>query len=253
MKLKLRNIFLLVVLVLFFQACSLNQDTFKSVAKTNSAIAISEYKNEVLKTLVTYKKKLDLRNPYSFNKNIQKDIYQQINAKQDYINIIQKDKKLKTSDEYLYHAFSKESIQNRNDFLILGIYKLIYKAYSLDKVHTFSAMEHNKYEILKLYKYLQVIRWKIRTQKDLNNEYLFITWQNNWQLELMKKDNSDLNIIKDLKYIKSKKETIYSPSNFSFETLISQMLTNIEHSLRKINIEPYEMSISALKSFVFII
>jgi len=153
----------------------------------------------------------------------------------------------------LHYAFSKESVNNRNDFLILGLYKLIYNAYNLKEEHQFAAVQYNKADMLELYKYLQIIRWKVKTSKDSNDRYLFVTWQNNWQLELEKRKYSDLNKINELKYIKENKETIYDPSNFSFEILTEQMLVNIRHTLVKINVEPYEMSLSALKSFVFII
>jgi hypothetical protein len=243
----------IIFLVLFFNGCSFSQESIKSIAQTNSAIEIIKYKNEITSSLLEYKKKLDLRNPNSYNKTLSKDIKYQIQTNQNYINILQDDKKLKNYDEYLHYAFSDEKIQNRNDFLIIGLYKLIYKAYSLDDNHKFTALEHNKYELSKLYKYLQILRWKIRTQKDLNGNYLFNTWQNNWQLELLSKDRKDLNIIKDLEYIKEKKETIFSHSNFSFEVLLSRILLNVEYTLRKINIEPYAMSTSAVKSFIFIL
>lgn len=253
MKLKLFHYILLLVLVFTFQACSVNKDTLQSVAQTDSASQIVEFKNETLDLLVKYKKKLDIRNPNSFNRALAKNVYFQINTNQNYINIIQNKVKLKTSQEYLHYAFSKDEVKNRNDFLIIGLYKLIYNAYNLKEEHHFTSLQYNKSEMLKLYQYLQVIRWKIRTSKDNKNQYLFNTWQNNWQLELMKKDDSNLNIIKDLKYIKSKKESIYDSSNFSFENIISEILVNIKHTLKEINVEPYDMSISAIKSFVFII
>jgi hypothetical protein len=241
------------LLVLFFNGCSFNKDSIKSIAQTNSAIEIIKYKNEITSSLLEYKKKLDLRNPNSYNKLLAKNIAYQVESNQNYINILQDGKKLKTYDEYLHYAFSNERIENRNDFLIIGLYKLIYKAYGLEDTHKFTALEHNKYELSKLYKYLQVLRWKIRTQKDMNGNYLFNTWQNNWQLELLSKDTSDLNIIKELAYIKENKETIFTHSNFSFELLFSRILLNVEYTLRKINIEPYAMSTSAIRSFIFIL
>lgn len=253
MNLKLVNVFAIVVLVLFFEGCSFSKDNIKSVVQTNSAVEIVKYKNEIVSTLIEYKKKLDVRNPYSYNKILSKDIIKQIEENQDYINIIQDKKKLKTYDEYLHYALLDKDIANRNDFLIIGLYKLIYKAYSLQDKHKFTALEHNKFELLKLYEYMQVLRWKIRTQKDVNGNYLFNTWQNNWQLEFLHKDKNDLNIIKDLQYIKSNKETILSPSNFSFEILFSKMILNVEYTLKKINIEPYSMSASAIRSFIFIL
>ena len=248
-----RFIFSLLLISLFFQGCSFNKSSLKTVAQTNSATQIVTYKNEVLKSLSLYKKKLDLRNPKAYNKDLAKNIYFQIDSNQDYINVIQNEKKLKSSKEYLYYAFSKEHIHNRNDFLIIGLYKLIYKAYKLKEEHQFAAIQYNKNDMLELYKTLQVIRWKIRTAKDDAGNFMFVTWQNNWQLELMLKKYSDLNNINELKYIKENKETIYDSSNFSFEVLIEQMLVNIRHTLKNINAEPYEMSISAIKSFAFII
>jgi len=253
LNIKIVKLFTILLLLLFLNGCSFSKNIIQSIAQTNSAIEINKYKNEITSSLLKYKKKLDLRNPNSFNKTLSKDIVYQIETNQNYINILQDNNKLKAYDEYLFYAFSKEHIENRNDFLIIGLYKLIYKAYSLEDNHKFTALEHNKYELSKLYKYLQVLRWKIRTQKNISGKYLFNTWQNNWQLELLQKDKSDLNIIKNLEYIKTNKETIFSPSNFSFELLLSGILLNVEYTLRKIDIEPYTMSISAVKSFVFIL
>ncbi len=253
MSAKLIKPFFIIVFVLLFQGCSFTKQNIQSIAQSNSATEISKYKNETIFSLLEYKKKLNLRNPNSYNKTLSKEITNQIQTNQDYINILQDGKVLKSYDDYLHYAFSEKDINNRNDFLIIGLYKLIYKAYGLEESHKFTALQHNKFELSKLYKYLQIIRWKIRTQKNAKGEYLFNTWQNNWQIELLQKDNSDLNIIKELKYIKSNDETLYSPSNFSFEILLSRILLNVEYTLRKINIEPYAMSTSAIKSFIFIL
>ncbi len=252
---KKRNIINLVILtfiISFFQGC-MPQSSIKSVVQTTSAAQVSMYKNQIIEDLLKYKEKLDLRNPYSFNKQLSKDIVKQIEENKDYINIIQDGIKLKTANEYLYYAFTKANIENRNDFLIIGLYKLIYKAYNLHNPHQFTAVEYNKKFMQELYTYLQVIRWKIRTKKDFNDNYLFVTWQNNWQLEFMKKDTDNLNEIRNLHHIKTNQETILDHSNFSFETLMSNMLLNVRYSLKKINVEPYDMSINALKSFIFII
>ena len=253
MKLKKVQIIFLICLSILFQACTMPTGNIESIAQTNSATQIEEYKKEILKSLIEYKKRLDLRNPNAYNKQIDASLEQQIIKNQDYINLLKDGKKLNTYDEYLYYAFSKQNVKNRNDFLIIGLYKLIFKAYSMDKEHQFTAMEYNKYELQKLYEYLQVVRWKIRVDKNDKGEYLFNTWQNNWQIELAKKYNGDYNIINNLEYIKSNKESIYGYSNFSFEIILSKMITDVEHTLRKINVEPYEMSISALTGFVFIL
>lgn len=253
MKLKKTQIILLMLFPLFFQSCALNETTIKSIAQTNSASQIEVYKNEILKSIIIYKQKLDLRNPSAYNKNIANDIISEIKNKQDYINIVYNGKKLNTYNEYFYYAFSPENINNRNDLLIIALYKVVFKAFSMEKELQFAAVQYNQYEMLKLYQYLQVIQWKIRNDKDIKGKYLFNTWQSNWQIELEKKYTGDYNIINDLEYIKSKKESVYDYSNFSFEIVLSKILTNVEHSLRKINVEPYEVGFSTLKSFVFII
>lgn len=254
MKSKLLTKFIFfIILMIFIQGCSVNQTAIKSVAQTNSATQIDEFKVEILKELLNYKKKLDLRNPNAFNKDLVSSINHQITSNRDFINIVQNGKKLETYKEYLYYAFSDELVDNRNDLLILGIYKHIYKAFNMQEQHQFSAMQYNQEEMIRLYEYLQVVRWKIKTAKDKRGDYLFNTWQNNWQIELAKKYDGDYNVINDLLYIKTNKESIYDHSNFSFEIVLSKILTNVEHSLRKINVEPYEMGISALKSFIFII
>ncbi len=253
MKFKKVQIIFLIFLAILFQACTILIKNVESIAQTNSASQIEEYKKEILKSLIEYKKRLDLRNPNAYNKQIDSSLEHQIIKNQDYIYLLKDGKKLNSSDEYFYYAFSKQNIKNRNDFLIIGLYKLIFKAYSMDNEHQFTAMEYSKYELQKLYEYLQVVRWKIRVDKNEKGEYLFNTWQNNWQLELAKKYNGDYNIINNLEYIKSNKESVYDHSNFSFEIILSKMITEVEHTLRKINIEPYEMSISALTGFVFIL
>lgn len=244
---------LLTLFIFLFQGCTINQSTLSSAVQTNSASLVASYRNEILKDLKEYKKKLDLRNPYAYNQKLSKSIYSQIESRQDYINIIQDGYKLETANEYLYYAFTQNDIENRNDFLIIGMYKLIYKAFGLENKHQFIASQYNKKYMQELYTYLQVIRWKIRENKDFNGQYLFKTWQNNWQLELMKKNHNDLNIIKNLEYIKNKKESIYSHSNFSFEILMERILLNVKYSLRQVDVEPYELSISAIRSFAFII
>ena len=62
MNLELVNIFAIVGLVLFFEGCSFSKDNIKSVVQTNSAVEIVKYKNEIVSTLIEYKKKLDIRN-----------------------------------------------------------------------------------------------------------------------------------------------------------------------------------------------
>jgi hypothetical protein len=41
--------------------------------------------------------------------------------------------------------------------------------------------------MIKLYEYLQIVRWKITTANDDKEKFLFNTWLNIWQLEMAKK------------------------------------------------------------------
>ncbi|RQW63980.1 hypothetical protein [Vibrio viridaestus] len=256
-KLKLKNtlyLFFVASLLIFLQGCSANQkNELRRIAQTSSASEIYKYKIAVLDDLKKYKRKLDLRNPYSYNPELREKIFKEIETGKNTINLYQAGKELTHENEYLHYAFLPENIQYRNDFLILGLYKLVYKAYDLSTSHKFTAIEYNSTYMQELYKYLQVVRWKIRTNKGNDGQYLFLTWQNNWQIELMNHPATDLNIIRDLSFIKDKRETLFDHSNFSFEILMNRMLINVKYSLEETNIEPYDMSVSALKTFVFII
>ncbi|MEN8718601.1 MAG: hypothetical protein ABF301_08095 [Sulfurovum sp.] len=246
---------LAVVTALIFSAC--NQDTFnsntlKSIVQSNSAAQIVEYKENILKHLVEYKVILDEKNPNSFNKALHEEIKSQIKNEQNYINIVQDGKKLVHFDDYFHYAFLSKNVKNRNDFLILGLYKLIYESYNLDKKHKFTAISYDAEKLKKLYKYLQVISWKIRNEKNYKNEYLFITWQKDWQLRLEKDYMGDLNIINSYDSVKSKKESIIGQSLFTFEVLIEKMKSDVEYSLLKVNIEPQKIGFDVAKTFLFL-
>ena len=131
MKLKTSQILFFIFVSIFFQACAFKKSSLKSLAQSNSASQIEEYKAEILESLINYKNKLDLRNPSAFNKDIKEDIINEISINQDYIHIIQDGVKLETYEDYFYYAFSEKNINNRNDLLILGMYKLIFKAYAM--------------------------------------------------------------------------------------------------------------------------
>ncbi|MDZ7820238.1 MAG: hypothetical protein U5K55_17290 [Aliarcobacter sp.] len=253
MKLKTSQIIFLVFIGIFFQACAFNKSSLKNIAQTSSASQIEEYKVEILESLIKYKNKLDLRNPSAFNINLKEEIINQIKTNQDYIYLTQDGKKLESYEDYFYYAFLDKNLNNRNDLLIIGLYKLIYKAYAMEREHQFVAFSYDKNEMQNLHKYLQIIRWKIKTAKNTKGEYLFNTWQNNWQIELEKKYKGDYNIINDLEYIKLEKESIYDYSNFSFEIVLSKIIVNVEYTLKKINVEPFEMGFGALRNFIFVL
>ena len=56
MKTRLNQIIFFMFLILCIQACSVKQSDIKSVAQTNSATQIEEFKTEILKDLIIKKK-----------------------------------------------------------------------------------------------------------------------------------------------------------------------------------------------------
>lgn len=127
------------------------------------------------------------------------------------------------------------------------MYKLVYDTYRKEDGHQFTSLGFDSQKFKKLYYYLKVINWKIKTNKDEADKYLFLTWQRNWQVELEQNKNKP---IKELSYIKNKKESLFDPSNFSFEVMMNQMFFHVKNSAKIIGDEPLELSISAMTSFV---
>jgi hypothetical protein len=82
-----------------------------------------------------------------------------------------------------------------------------------------------------------------------------LTWQNNWQIELEKNIKNGITPtwknIQNLEYIKNGKESMYSHSNFNFEILMSKIIAYVKNSIRVTGDEPLDVSIEAMKSFVF--
>ncbi len=120
--------------------------------------------------------------------------------------------------------------------------------------HQITTLSYDVKLLKSLYYSLSVLRWEIRTKKDTNDNYLFSTWQNNWQIEFEKSikngEKPSWTLIEDLEYISKKRETIYSHSNFNFEILMGKMLSRIENSLRITGEEPLDIGIEAMKSLV---
>ena len=250
-----KNIFLILIVSLFFISCSSNNQNVKSAFQTNSATIVDKDVKSLLQKLEKLKIKLDKRNPKNYSKNNEKRIFKLLKDGDGTLVLKYDNRVIRNYKEYLELAFTKENIDNRNDFLILGIYYGIYEAYTLNKTHKFVAFEHKKKELLqKLQKNLQVLKWKIKFDKDTKDNYLFLTWQKNWQIELenIKKSKGSFSIedIKNLKYIKEKQETIFEPSNFSFEVLLSSMIENVQNSLKALGDEPTELTFKALFLFI---
>ncbi len=242
------------ILVLFFSGCIPKQEDVKDAFQSNSATIIKNDYKKIQKYLITFKEKLDKRNPNSYSKDLSPRIYRLINELENDFLLKFKKSTLSNYKDYLQIAFSKDNIHSRNDYLVLGLYYLMHDSYNISDGHKIMAFAYDKDRLDKLHKNLQILKWKIKVDKDAYGNYLFLTWQNNWQIELSKKieDNEIIPYkkISELKFIKENKESILGPSNFSFEVLLTQMITNVENSLTALGEEPKELTIKAMFLFL---
>lgn len=253
-----KNAILGMITVSFFSGClSIKKENLQEVFQSNNAIEIKKDYKKATKLVITLKDKLDKRNPSAYDKELASKIYSEIDNLEDSINLNFKNNVVNSYKSYLQIAFSKDDIKNRNDYLILGLYKHIYDAYDIESSYKLTAFSYDKEKLQRLYNNLQILSWKLKTERDLSGNYMFLTWQNNWQIELEKKVKNGLNPtwkdFENLAYIKNGEENIFGYSNFSFEQTILQMKNRVEMTLERLGIEPTEMSINAIKSlFIFL-
>lgn len=248
------KIFFLSILLLSFSGCIPKQDDVQDVFQSNSANTIKNDYKKIQKHLISFKEKLDKRNPTSYSKELSPRIYRLINELENDFLMKYKQNTLTNYKDYLQMAFSKDNIASRNDYLILGLYYLIHNSYEIDKGHIIIALEYDKEKLSRLHKNLQILKWKLKVDKDIDENYLFLTWQNNWQIEFAKKSKKTEKIsykeISELKFIRENKESILDPSNFSFEVLLTQMIDNVENSLTALGEEPKELTFKAMFLFL---
>ncbi len=210
---------------------------------------------KISENLIRYKEKLDLRNPKAFSREAKERIVHEIHRTRNTLSITYNGQKLITYDDYLRVAFDKNRpIVERNDFLIVGLHKLLCETYQIDKGHQITTLSYQQDAFKRLYYYLEVIKWKIRTAKDKEGNYLFVTWQNNWQIELAQKMAKGVRpsweIIENLSSIKTHKESIFDPSNPNFEILMNHMIDHVKNSARIVGDEPVDIGIDAMISVV---
>lgn len=254
----IKNLFFGLFFMLLLMGCaSVSPEKVEKVFQTDSANSMKQDYKELRKQLIFLKDRLDKRNPNAYNRTISNAIYTQINNLTNGVSLKFKNVKLNSYKEYLQMAFSKVNIQNRNDFLILGMYKEIYEAYDIKSGHQITALSYNKQKLQNLYQNLQIIKWKLSTAKNANDEYLFLTWQNNWQIELetaLKQNKiKTYDDILNLKSIKEGHESLFSQSNPSFEVIISTMINRVKISLETIGVEPVDVGIDTLRAmFLFL-
>ncbi|MCJ8326889.1 MAG: hypothetical protein MJK08_07285 [Campylobacterales bacterium] len=248
--------FLYILILLFFTSCSSKQLKFENIFQTKDASTINENYLSSIDLLLDFKKKLDKRNPKSFSKISSNTMVNLIKELSKDMHLKYKGKNIIIDKEYLNIAFDKNYIKNRNDYLIMGIYFMLMHSYDIHNGYKVNAYSYDVSKLKKLYHNLQILKWKIKTKKDLNNRYLFLTWQNNWQIDLerllIKQDLKNIDLV-NLEHIKNKKESFLLASNFSFEVILSLIINNTKNSLTLLDISTSEIGIDALKTiFIFI-
>lgn len=250
--------YLLILILLVFTGCNNVQDKIRNSVQTENAKHVRNNYKALVELLLEYKVKLDKRNPKAYSAQLNNLLRKNIQENTDEINLyVDNSIPLKHYQDYLNHAFNKKTeISYRSDYLAIGIYKMFYEAFNMDSKYKMTALSYDVDKMQKAYKNLQIIQWRIKFNKENNGKYLFLTWQNNWQIELEKKLNTQsIETIRfaDLQYIKSKQESVLDPSNNSFEVITSKMLLYFENSLILLNAEPEELGIETIMSILFLI
>jgi hypothetical protein len=247
------------VLILFvFTGCSNVQDKLENTIQSENAKDIKTNYKELVELLLEYKIKLDKRNPQAYSSQLNQILTNSIKNNSDDITLyVDNSVALKDYQDYLNYAFEKEKdVLYRNDYLAIGIYKMFYESFDMDSEYKMTAFGYDTEKLQKAYKNLQIIQWKIKFNKDSQNNYLFLTWQNNWQIELEKRlatQNIQSINLDDLKYIKSTQESLLDPSNSSFEVVTSKMLLYYERTLKTLHTEPEELAVETFLTFLFFI
>lgn len=259
----MRYIYLVLVVFIFSGCTDSSSLKVSSLLQSENAKHMKNHYQNITKLLLQYKTKLDLRNPNSYDKKL--DIHLRKNIKlSNNINLYsKKHKKFHYYYEYLNYAFLDDTT-NRNDYLIIGLYKMFYEVYNMKKLHKITALEYDVIKFQKAYKNLQILQWKIKTKKDKHGNFLFLTWQNNWQVEYLKKLNNIKNNIKnntkkyifnikDIEYLHSNKESLLDPSNSSFEIILHSMLLYMHQSIELLGAEPEQIALESFLGIAFLI
>lgn len=251
------NLIIGAFLLFAYSGCSTSQQNnsfAKSVFQTNGASGVRENKDLLIKLLLEYSAKLNKRNPSHYSKKysiyINDDIKNHTNR---FIMPLLRAKTKPTYQDYLNIAFDKKYVKNRNDYLILGIYKLFFWAYEMERSYTVTTMQYDLQKIQKANEVMQIVQYRIRTAKDIEGNYLFLTWQRAWQVDLLKKINKKSLNVQDLTLQCYDTKLLLSSSNMSFEVISSNMIYTIQRTLISLGAEANNLSASALKGvFIFL-
>jgi len=249
---------MLIIVLILFTGC-VPSNGVKKIFQTDDSSYLKIHYTNIKELILQYKVKLDKRNPNAYNKQLNKQLVDAINLSKNNIVLYTQDRTtLINYVDYFNYAFdTTRDIKNRNDYLIVGLYKMIYDMYIMSKKHKFISYEYDIKQIQKGYKNLQILKWKINNTKDKNGKYLFYTWQLNWQIELennyIKNGCIDYKNIKNLRYIKNHKESLFDKSNDSFNMLINKIIFNLESSISILDMTTEKLTKEILKGAIFIL
>ncbi|MFT5661188.1 MAG: carboxypeptidase C (cathepsin A) [Sulfurimonas sp.] len=230
------------------QGCT--QKSVRAVFQTNGASIVREHTTVLQRLLEKYYTKLNLRNP-RYTTKIQRipvmyDIKNRTNnATLPLLSI----KKNATYKDYLNIAFGRSEVKNRNDYLIAGIYKMLYWAYTIDRSHTVTTMQYDAVKIQEANKMMQIIQYRVENEKDEKGNYLFLTWQRQWQIDVLKSIYTN----KKIDVNSYEKEELIKSSNMNFRIISEGIIFTLQESLRYFGKESTNLGTSAIKSvFIFL-
>ncbi len=214
----------------------------KNLIKTNKEIKIEEYLSDIDSLLVKFYEKLNRRNPNSFNKKNENIIKSSLREGR-YIFVSGYERE---PIALIKKALDKEKkISFRNDYLIIGIHDMIYKVFKRDDFKV-TALSYHLEKLNRLFLNIQIIFWQINTYKDREGNYLFLTWQNDWQVKLLKALREGDDFKKAL--LNLKQDELLKPCNMSFSMIYSNILYIIEKIIKERGGEPREIGVNVLKS-----
>jgi hypothetical protein len=246
----MRKLLLLIPIILYTHL-TLHAGFFENIVKSSGEEHINNYLTDLDTLLEELHIKLNKRNPKSFESSRIPLIRYAIQNVQD----IHYAKLSNDCIELLNQAFDKTpSIKDRNDLIIIALHKMIYNAFNR-KDFKFTALSYDLDKLNRLYKNMQILFWRIKSYKDYNGDYLFLTWQNNWQVELDRKLRQGITLeqaIGDLHYINTRKETLFDASNESFAQIYAQMLYIMEKIISESGGEPQKISFALIKTIAFL-
>jgi hypothetical protein len=231
----------------------------KSMFQTNGASMVRENISTLTKSLLQYSSKLNKRNPNNYSKYYNQSIQNDINNKtNNTILPLLSEKTNANYSDYLNIAFEKEYIKDRNDYLILGIYKLLYSTYEIEGKYKLTTMQYDLNKLQKANEVMQVVQYKIKTAKDAEGNFLYLTWQRKWQVNLLKKinkkDEAPEEMLKELLINNEDDEKqLMNSSNMSFQVITSNMIFTIQESIVSLGCEATNLSTGAIKSVLFFI